>query len=274
MKRILLITCLLLLSSCSSTGLFSKTIDVHQLAAHKEKVDKTKNPAKQDMLKRDLENQPIALKNVIVKDIMVSSNVDYEYCLIVEVDSKKGKIECFVYSRDVKGIASLVKNKTKIDVSGIFNGYYSLSDHYYMKIDIVEAAIHLAKDPDDLIKETIGINQFVLEKAKIDKIEDADEQDLMNRELHQKRIILRNVTVKDIIPSNRFGYAYYAVAEANSVKGKIECQVYFRNAEILERLVKNKTRIDALGGLDRFSSTTGDYFGSMDITDATIQILE
>ncbi len=273
MKRFLLIVCLFLLSSCSSTGLFSKTIDVHQLAVHKEKIDKTKNPAKQDMLKRNLENQPIALKNVTVKDIMVASNFDYEYCLIVEVDSKKGKIECFIYSRDVKSIARLVKNKSKIDVSGIFNGYYSMSDHYYMKIEIVEANIYAAKYPDNLSKEPIGINEIVLEKAKINKIEDADEQDLMNRELHQKRIILRNVTVKDIIPSNRFGYAYYAVAEANSVKGKIECQVYFRNAEILERLIKNKTRIDVSGSLRRYALATGDYFGSMDITDAHIEIV-
>ncbi len=93
------------------------------------------------ILKNELSQKVIELKDITVKDIVNSPNVDYNFCIIADVPSKKGNIECFIFSKNTKKIARLNKQASKINVEGNFGRYFSMLDSYYTKIEILNASI-------------------------------------------------------------------------------------------------------------------------------------
>ncbi len=141
MKKFLIL--LVAVAACSSCDLFKQPIRMDEVIDDKIQIDGADNPAKKFVIKKDLENRRIKLFDVTVKDVVESTNVEYDFCVKVDVQTKKGPVECYIYSTDVKTVSRLVKGKTKIDVAGVFGRFFSLLDDYYTKVDIIRACIKI-----------------------------------------------------------------------------------------------------------------------------------
>ncbi len=139
MKKIVVL--LIIVAACTSCDLFKKQILMEEVVNEKIQLDVTENPAKKFVLKEDLANRRIKLFDVTVKDVTSSNNIEYDYCVKADVQTKKGMVECSIYSTNVKTVAKLVKGKTKIDVAGVFNRFSPVLDDYYIKVDIIRACI-------------------------------------------------------------------------------------------------------------------------------------
>ncbi len=127
-------------------GLFSETIKMNQVIAEKEKIDKEINPAKKQLLQLDLRDKRIIMDNVLVNDVTVSTNIDYDFCVISDITVGDKKVECFIYTKNIKTVASLEKGKSRINVRGTFSRFFSILDDYYTKMDIIKARIRLVEE--------------------------------------------------------------------------------------------------------------------------------
>ncbi len=141
MKKYLVVTLMILPLIVSCGTFFKKTITVREAVIAKDAMDRTENPASRFLMLNDLSEKHVSVKNTIVKDVVASGNIDYDFCVIVRVPYEKGAIDCYIYSRDVKTISKLVKNKSKIDASGDFGRFFTLLDDAYTKLDILNARI-------------------------------------------------------------------------------------------------------------------------------------
>ena len=134
---VLLVT---LLTSCSMSFL-REEMQINDLIQYKEKIDHTENPAEVYIIKADLSSKVISLKGLLVKDIIESTNVDYQFCVVSELQTQKGKIECYIFTKNIRRISYLEKGKTMIDVRGEFNRFFSTLDNYYTKVEIINSSI-------------------------------------------------------------------------------------------------------------------------------------
>lgn len=131
-----------LLTSCSMAFLRDE-MQINDLIKYKEKIDHTDNPAEIYIIKADLASKVISLEGLIVKDIIESTNVDYQFCVVSELQTEKGKIECYIFTRNIRRISYLVKGKTIINVQGEFNRFFSTLDTYYTKVEIINSNIQI-----------------------------------------------------------------------------------------------------------------------------------
>ncbi len=123
---------------------FRKNIRMDQLIMNKQHIDATQNPARKMQIIKQLKNKKLLIiDNLLVKDVTLSTSIDYDFCIISELKVGDKKIECFIYSEDDKTTAKLIKGKTRINVEGHFNRFFSILDNYYTKIDIIEAEIEI-----------------------------------------------------------------------------------------------------------------------------------
>jgi hypothetical protein len=127
-------------------------IDVREVIARKEKIDNSNNPAYRYLISRELGKYRIKMNNVLVKDIIPSSNIDYNFCIIVSVSHEKGEVECYLYARDFYGkedietLARLTKGKSRINAVGDFGRFFTLLDETYMKIEILNAIVTIVEE--------------------------------------------------------------------------------------------------------------------------------
>ena len=128
----------LMLGSCS---LMKKQILIDDLVDQKARIDATVNPAMKYEINQDLLKRRIELSGLVVKDVVLSTNIDYDFCIVVDLQTSKGMIEFYIYSADTKTISELVIGKSRIDVSGDFGKFFSLLNDYYTMIEIVNASI-------------------------------------------------------------------------------------------------------------------------------------
>lgn len=154
-KVIIILSVLLLLNSCGSVGyvknILKKRISVQDAVTMKAEMDSTQNPALIYRQTKELQDERIRIEDILVKDIVPSSNVDYKFCVIVTVPTDKGDIDCYIYAgsadifpkEDVKTVSKLRKGKTVIDVEGDFSNFFTLLDDTYTKIEIVNATINI-----------------------------------------------------------------------------------------------------------------------------------
>jgi len=140
-----LLIALLILPSCATTSIFKEKIDLNQLLKAKKKIDSTDNAARQLLLKNDLTNKIIVLNNIKVKDIIASTNVDYDFCVISDIDSPEGKIELYIYTKNIRALSRLNKGESVINVEGEFSRFFTMLDDYYVKIDITNSRIKVEK---------------------------------------------------------------------------------------------------------------------------------
>jgi len=133
------------LISCSSTSFFKEKVTIDQVLSAKETIDKSQNPAEVLLLKNDLSEKIVILEDVHVKDIIVSPNVDYDFCILADLQSEKGPIECHIYTKNIKRISQLVKGVSIISVKGEFKRFFSMLDNYYTKIEITNSNVTIKK---------------------------------------------------------------------------------------------------------------------------------
>lgn len=132
---------ILFIISCSSVSFFKTQITIKDVLTSKEIIDNSKNPAEVLLLKNDLSEKILLLENVTVKDVINSTNVDYDFCVIADIQSDKGMIECYIYSKNIRRISLLKKGQSIINVKGEFKRYFSMLDNYYTKIEITNSNI-------------------------------------------------------------------------------------------------------------------------------------
>lgn len=146
MKRLVVVLAVLASFTLSCSYFFKETLNIKQVVAKKEEMDRSDNPAYKFLAIRDLAQKRVQIKNVTVKDVIVSGNIDYEFCVLASVPYEKGVVDCYIYSRDLKTVSGLVKGKTRIDVAGDFGRFFTLLDDAYTKIEVINADITILKE--------------------------------------------------------------------------------------------------------------------------------
>jgi hypothetical protein len=144
-KNILPIFLIFYLISCSTTLFFKDKVTIDQVLASKETIDSSQNPAEVLLLKNDLSEKIVILEEVHVKDIIISTNVDYDFCILADLQSDKGPIECYIYTKNIKRISQLVKMQSIISVKGEFKRFFTMLDNYYTKIEITNSDVTIIK---------------------------------------------------------------------------------------------------------------------------------
>ena len=143
-----LVLIIMLLSSCSIPFL-KADMQINDLIQYKEKIDNTDNPAEVYIIKADLASKVIDLNGLIVKDIIESTNVDYQFFVVSELKTEKGMIECYIFTKNIRRISYLEKGKTIINVRGGFNRFFSTLDDYYTKIEIINCNIMIVSPEEE-----------------------------------------------------------------------------------------------------------------------------
>lgn len=150
MKKITALITILFISavSCSTSFIMKDKITLTELLSTKENIDRAENPAESLLLKNDLAEKIIVLENLKVKDIIPSTHVDYDFCILSDLPTEKGTIECYIYTKNVRRISKLKKGESVIDVKGEFERFFSTLDNYYTKIEIVKCVISFSELPE------------------------------------------------------------------------------------------------------------------------------
>jgi len=143
MKSQIFFTIMLVASlfSCNSITILRDHITINELLTAKEKIDNSSNPAEALLLKNSLSEKILVLNDITVKDIVISTNVDYDFCVLANFQSDKGLIECYIYTKNIKRMSQLQKGKSVISVKGEFKRYFSTLDNYYTKLEITNSDI-------------------------------------------------------------------------------------------------------------------------------------
>ncbi len=128
---------------CCGGGLLKKPIMIEGVVDEKVRMDGADNPAARHIIKEDLGNRRIEIPELLVKEVTESTNIDYDFCIKADVSTKKGTVECNIYTDDVKTIAKLEKGKTKIEVRGLFGRFFSLPDSHYTRIEIIKSCVKI-----------------------------------------------------------------------------------------------------------------------------------
>jgi len=143
---------LLIVLFVSGCGLFRETMKVNKAIEYKQNIDQAKNPARAELIRKELKKKRVKLENVLVKDVVGSTNIDYNFSVVVAVPYNGKSVECYVYAKDwynqedVKTIAKLIPGKSKIDVVGDFGRFFTLLDDSYTKIEILNANISIREE--------------------------------------------------------------------------------------------------------------------------------
>jgi hypothetical protein len=87
-------------------------------------------------------------------------------------------------------------------------------------------------------------------------------------------VVLKNIIVDDIVPSQNIDYDFSIVASVNSVKGKIRCIIYTKNLTKVSELDKGKTKINVHGKFSRFFSLLDEFYTTVEIIQSKIHIIE
>ncbi len=144
----LLVACFSL--SCSYRSylrLFKPRVSIQDVIREKEAFDKAENPARKRMIVDELSDKLVIIENALVRDIIKSTNIDYEFCVVAAIPSDKGDIECHIYAKniyekeDIATVARLEKGTSRINVTGEFNRFFTLLDEAYARIEIINASI-------------------------------------------------------------------------------------------------------------------------------------
>jgi len=146
LKILFLVIPVLFQVSCNTTSFFRERITVKDLIIAKDRIDESKNPAEVLLLKNNLSEKILFLHDLKVKDIINSTNVDYDFCVLADISSEKGPIECYIYSKNIRRISQLKKGESIISVKGDFKRYFSMLDNYYTKIEITNSDISIKKE--------------------------------------------------------------------------------------------------------------------------------
>lgn len=142
-KYVLLVVALILPLGCCGGGLLKKPIVMESVIDEKVRMDEADNPAAKYVIREELGKRRIEIPELLVKDVTESTNIDYEFCIKADMPTKKGTVECHIYTDDVKIISKLEKGKTKIEVRGLFGRFFTLLGDYYTRIEIIKSCVKI-----------------------------------------------------------------------------------------------------------------------------------
>ena len=121
------------------------TTTVDKAVAEKLRIDGANNPAQKYILSREIADKIIYVDNTVVKDIIPSTDIDYQFCVVAQLQHPKGMIEFYIYSKDNDTIAKLEKGKTKLSAIGDFRRFFNLLGDAFVMIDVVDADLTIVK---------------------------------------------------------------------------------------------------------------------------------
>jgi hypothetical protein len=124
-------------------ALVRPNLTVDEAVLIKVDIDNATNPAKKYILSQSLSGKIIRIHDALVKDVIPSTDVDYQFCVIATMQHEKGAIDFYIYSKDYETIAKVEKGKTHIAAIGDVRRFFSLLDESFLKIDIADADIHI-----------------------------------------------------------------------------------------------------------------------------------
>jgi len=142
-KNLIILLFLLPAISCSTSFILKDKVTIDEVLIQKEKIDSTENPAESFLLKNSLSEKVLVIENLKVKDIIPSTNVDYDFCILSEIQTGKGLIEIYIYTKNIRRISQLKKGESIIDVKGAFSRFFSMLDNYYTKIEITNSIVDI-----------------------------------------------------------------------------------------------------------------------------------
>ena len=139
-----------ILNGCSLDTYFliqltKSKISVSEAMKVKGQMDITVNPAKRSEYLADLRKKMISVSDTLVKRVTVSTNIDYEFCVIIESEYEKGIIECYVYTKDKAVVAELEAGITRISCKGDFSKFFTSVEDSYQKIELTNSDISVIK---------------------------------------------------------------------------------------------------------------------------------
>ena len=155
MIRISGIICALLTLVFTSCALFVPKVNMVYVINEKKKLDNAENPAKKYFIKMQLSEKVIKLENVLVKNVTTSTNIDYDFCVIVDMIINGKKVECYIYTKNIRKISHLKKGVSRITVHGEFYRFFTMLDDYYTKIEIINSSIDILNTKNKKIKNKI-----------------------------------------------------------------------------------------------------------------------
>ena len=146
-KCMLIFVCFFI--GCTSMKIWVSSYTFDEVIAQKNAIDAAQNPAEGYMLLKELEKKRVIIKKAVVKEVVPSTNIDYNFCVVATVDHPSGSIECHIHTRnwrneeDIDSIAKLKPGDT-IHVVGVFKRFLKLLGQQYV-VEIVEANISKVK---------------------------------------------------------------------------------------------------------------------------------
>ena len=157
MKKVcisLMILSVLSLSCCyrGYLRMFQPETKIMDVIKAKEEIDRSENPARKYMIVKGLQKDLVRIEKMVVKDVVPSNIIDYEFCVLVDIPYEKGNVECHIYAKnfyekeDVRTVARLKKGVSVIDAVGEFNRFFTLLDESFTKIELVNSTIKIRKE--------------------------------------------------------------------------------------------------------------------------------
>jgi hypothetical protein len=179
--------------AATSCTLIRTKMKVEDVVAEKVKIDSTTNLARKYLILNDLNKKSVVLENILVKEIIPSTNIDYEFCIVADIVVEDKKVECHIYTKNMYKMANLQEGISRINVVGDFKRFFTMLDEYYTKIEIVQAKVSLY-DPtkDKKAAEVKGKDVKATDdksndaKATDDKSKDAKAADDKSKDVKKK----------------------------------------------------------------------------------------
>lgn len=152
MKKILfmIVSVILFCQGCSLDTyfiiqMFKTKVSVAEAMKVKDDIDMAVNPARKSELLTGLKKKMIKIDNVKVKRVISSSNIDYEFCVVVEAEYEKGQVECYVYTKEVSTIAEIEAGVTSINCVGDFSKFFTSVEDSFLKIEMTNSNISILR---------------------------------------------------------------------------------------------------------------------------------
>ena len=125
--------------------MFKSKITVAEAMKIKDDIDMAVNPAKKSEILTALKKKMIKIDNLKVKRVINSSNIDYEFCVVVEAEYEKGQVECYIYSKEVSTIADIEAGVTSVDCVGDFSKFFTSVEDAFLKIEMTNSNISIMR---------------------------------------------------------------------------------------------------------------------------------
>ena len=125
--------------------MFKSKISVAEAMKIKDDIDMAVNPAKKSEILTALKKKMIKIDNLKVKRVINSSNIDYEFCVVVEAEYEKGQVECYIYSKEVSTIADIEAGVTSVDCVGDFSKFFTSVEDAFLKIEMTNSNISIMR---------------------------------------------------------------------------------------------------------------------------------